>query len=243
MYFNCHTAFSFKYGTLTIERLFQEAQRYGIKKLALTDINNTAAYVEMLRHCAEYAPAHPGSQTTKYGKPAYSLDIALGVEFRNENELRFIALAKNGDGFTEINRFLSFHNRHNKAIPMRAPEFQDVFVIYPFGKIFPEQLRSNEYIGIRKSQLTQFSFSTLRKEFPGKFLAWHPVTFATKTDFNVHRLLRAIDNNTLLSKLPTHQQAQPDECMTPAEALEAQFADCPDLVERANFILDNCSHS
>lgn len=243
MYLNCHTAFSFKYGTLTIERLFQEAQRCGITKLALTDINNTAAYVEMLRHCADFAPAFPGSALTRYGKPAHRLDIVLGVEFRNQNDLCFIALAKNSDGFTEINRFLSFHNQSNKAIPARAPEFLNAFVIYPFGKILPELLRDNEYIGIRKSQLTQFSFSSQYKEFPGKFTAWHPVTFANKTDFNVHRLLRAIHNNMLLSKLPAHQQALPDERMMPEDDLAAQFGNYSDLVERARFIMDNCSHS
>ena len=35
----------------------------------------------------------------------------------------------------------------------------------------------------------------------------HPATFATKRDFNAHRLLRAIDNNTLLSKLSAEEQA------------------------------------
>jgi len=43
MYLNCHTGFSFKYGTLTIKELFDEARRCGVHKLVLTEINNTAS--------------------------------------------------------------------------------------------------------------------------------------------------------------------------------------------------------
>src|SRR5712675_961733 len=53
MYLNCHTGFSFKYGTLPIKTLFNEAKRCGIHKLALTEINNVSSYLEMLRICDE----------------------------------------------------------------------------------------------------------------------------------------------------------------------------------------------
>ena len=49
MYLNTHTAFSFKYGTLTVQQLFDEAKRCGVHKLMLTEINNTASYIELLR--------------------------------------------------------------------------------------------------------------------------------------------------------------------------------------------------
>jgi DNA polymerase-3 subunit alpha len=43
MYLNCHTYYSFKYGTFGPEELLQEAKAKGIPTLALTDINNTSA--------------------------------------------------------------------------------------------------------------------------------------------------------------------------------------------------------
>src|SRR5690606_3377355 len=104
MYLNCHTAFSFKYGTLTVQRLFDEARRNGVHKLVLTEINNTASYIEMLRLCAEYA-AGPGGQLTKFGEPSYPLEVAVGVEFRRDNRLLYIAIARNNKGFERINRF------------------------------------------------------------------------------------------------------------------------------------------
>lgn len=262
MYLNCHTAFSFKYGTLTVQRLFDEARKNGVRKLALTEINNTASYIEMLRLCAENAPvgssqnddplvspsaspnensAGSGGGITSFDDPGHALEIAAGVEFRRDRRLLYIALAQNNSGFERINRFLSYHNLTGKSLPERAPEFNDVFIVYPFGKIEPEQLRSHEFLGVRKSQLGQYMLSAHRKNYPGKFLILHPVTFGDKTDFNIHRLLRAIDLNTLLSKLPAHEQASPDEIMLPEKDLANIFRDFPELIRNTKYVLDHCS--
>ena len=240
MYLNCHTAFSFKYGTLKIERLFEEARRCGVHKLILTEINNTASYIEMLRLCAENAPLE-GTNLTAYGKEAYSLEIGVGIEFRKEHELLYIAIAKNNDGFEKINRFLSHHNLENKPLPARAPLFENVIVLYPFGKIEPEQLHPYEYIGVGKHQLNHYTLYPARKTHPEKFVLLQPVTFANKTDFNVHRLLRAIDHNSLLSKLPAHQQALPEEIMIPEVKLETYFQHFPELIQNSKQLLDQCS--
>ena len=110
MYLNCHSYFSFKYGTLSIEDLFREAQRCGIRKIALTDINNTSGYIELLRICEE-------------NREEYDLEVALGIEFRRENELLYITLAEDNEGFREINGYLSHHNNTDKPLLSRAPVF------------------------------------------------------------------------------------------------------------------------
>jgi DNA polymerase III alpha subunit len=129
MFLNCHTAFSFKYGTLPIEKLFDEARRCGVHKLVLTEINNTASYIEMLRLCAERKPGSPLA-----GDHPHELEIAMGIEFRQEHDLLYIAIARNNNGFENINRFLSHYTRENKKLPERAPVIEDTFILYPFGE-------------------------------------------------------------------------------------------------------------
>ncbi|MCB0493276.1 MAG: DNA polymerase III subunit alpha [Cyclobacteriaceae bacterium] len=240
MYLNCHTAFSFKYGTLQVEDLFNEAKRCGVHKLILTEINNTASYIEMLRLCAEKAPVN-GSNLTAFGKEAYELEIAVGVEFRNEDQLLFIAIAQNNDGFEEINRFLSYHNLNSKALPNRAPVFENVFVIYPFGTLEPDLLRLNEFLGVRIHQINHLRLYKPYVTHITKFVIHHPVTFANKIHFNVHRLLRSIDKNTLLSKLTEEQQALPTEIMMPEEKLVEIFSDYPDLIENTQQLVNRSS--
>ncbi|NOT76672.1 MAG: DNA polymerase III subunit alpha [Cyclobacteriaceae bacterium] len=258
MYLNCHTGFSFKYGTLHTKELFSEAKRCGVHKIVLTDINNTAAYMEMLRVCDANKPDK--NNLTKFEKEPYQLDIAVGIEFKREHELLYIAIAKNNDGFEAINKFLSHHNREAISLPSRAPEFENVFVIYPLGKREPSQLRPHEFIGIRPHELSAFRLSQLSKDcvrphhvnvlHSSYYVVLHPVTFLPPqrkdnkliyTDFNTHRLLRSIANNTLLSKLPEHQQALKNEFMVPEEKLEKHFADYPEIISATKFILDQCS--
>jgi DNA-directed DNA polymerase III PolC len=250
LFLNCHTGFSFKYGTLPVRELFEEAKRCGVRKLILTEINNTASYMEMLRLCSKDLPDENG--LTKYGEPGYKLEIAVGIEFRRDDETQYIAIARNNDGFEKINRFLSFQNRENKSLPPRAPDFEnDVFVIYPYGKIEPYQLRHFEFIGVRRSQLQSFSFNVDYKALYHKFVVHHPVTFLPnkklangkldKKDFNTHRLLRAIAKNTLLSKLDKQEEAHEDEFMIPEDELEINFQNFPELIANTRTLISHCS--
>ncbi|MEY4929503.1 MAG: hypothetical protein RI909_227 [Bacteroidota bacterium] len=262
MYLNCHTGLSFKYGTLPIKTLFEEAKRCGVHKLALTEINNVSSYLEMLRLCDANKAREDG--LTKFGKTSYNLDLTVGIEFRNPEEetdgpscvLLYIILARNNRGFEAINRFLSHHNREGKKFPERAPELDQVFVIYPFGKIEPEQLKAYEYIGVGKQDLLPFSMHPQREDYEYKFVLHHPVTFLppekvvdSKTkkekivyrDHNAHRLLRCIAHSTLLSKLPAHHQARKEEFMMPEQELEKQFEQFPALILNAQSLLNQCS--
>jgi DNA-directed DNA polymerase III PolC len=255
MYLNCHTGLSFKYGTLPIKTLFNEAKRCGIHKLALTEINNVSSYLEMLRICDENKSRENG--LTKYGKIPYELDIAVGIEFREaESELFYIAIAKNNSGFERLNRFLSYYNREERKFPARAPEIENVLFIYPYQKIEPDRLLPHEYIGLRSHELQVFSTDASRQSYAHKFVALHPVTFLPPEkvkvrnsgkekivyrDHNAHRLLRCIANNTLLSKLPEHQQALKEEFMLSESDLQNEFENFPQLFINAKKLLDQCS--
>ncbi|MFM8348907.1 MAG: PHP domain-containing protein [Bacteroidota bacterium] len=105
MYLNCHTAFSFKYGTLTPASLVEQAQQCGVSKLIVTEINNTASLIELLR-------------LTGGGNGP---EIATGMEFREAGRLLYVMLAENNAGFEQINRFRSRHNASEKPLPGRAP--------------------------------------------------------------------------------------------------------------------------
>jgi DNA-directed DNA polymerase III PolC len=247
LFFNCHTGFSFKYGTMPPSQLFEEAKRLGVHKLIVTEINNTASYLEMLRLSRANAPTESG--LNKYGQPAYQLDIGVGIEFRDsENDLLYIIIAQNNQGFEKINRFLSYHNRERKPFPVSAPELDSVFVVYPFGKKEPYALRSYEFIGVKYNQLNQFIFYPDREEYMHKFVAWHPVTFQQpqqspsgkpdKRDYNTHRLLRAIANNTVLSKLTKEQEADENEFMMSESGIEKYFDRYPSLLQNARMIVE-----
>jgi len=222
LYLNCHTYFSLKYGTFSPENLLLEAKEKGITEFALTDINNTSALMDILRRSEKY-----------------NTRIIAGIDFRNGADQKFIALAKNNDGWFEMNEFLSLCNKEGKEIPNRAPTFKNAFIIYPYHKVSPGDLRENEFMGIRISEINKLLFGEW-KNHQDKIVILHPVTFKTKKDFNAHRILRAIDKNALLSQLTKTEEAKPDEMMLSKSELENKFENYPVIIENTDRIMSLC---
>ncbi|MNY64490.1 hypothetical protein D3C86_2016140 [compost metagenome] len=98
-----------------------------------------------------------------------------------------------------MNRFLTRHNYEKTSLPFSAPAFTDVFVIYPLENA-PQSLAENEFIGIRPEQLPKLVLSDWKNR-QEKMVIFQPVTFRTKREYNLHKILRAIDLNLILSRL------------------------------------------
>ena len=226
MHLNCHTFFSFKYGTLSPQELFDEARKNGVRKLALTDINSTAGHIEMMRICRERAEE-------------YLLELVLGIEFWQEDQLKYIGIARNNKGYQELNQFLSHHNQRGLPLLSRAPEFENAFIIYPWERA-PEYLKGHEFIGVRAQNLSQL-ITRKNSRNPPQLVAWHPVTFKDTATYHIHRLLRAVDLNTILSKLLPTQQSNASEVMIPLNQLKMQFRHFPQLIRNAQHLLSQCT--
>ena len=70
-----------------------------------------------------------------------------------------------------------------------------------------QKLMSQEIIE-KDNEFTKFIKNTfdILKKYEDKIVIQQQVTIRNKRDFNAHRLLRAIANNTLLSKLPKTEE-------------------------------------
>jgi DNA polymerase-3 subunit alpha/error-prone DNA polymerase len=221
MYLNSHSFHSLRYGTIPLQDLVLQAAACGVKAMALTDINTVTGIYEFIKACAEV-----------------DIKPLVGMEFRSNNKTHFIALAKNREGIGEINRLMTKHNF--EGIPFKEhPEFENVFVIYPFENV-PEHLKQNEYIGIRPEQLSKL-FNPIWKSRLNKMLILQPVTFRTKKEFNLHKILRAIDTNIILSKLTEEDYCKTSEVMIPSQELLEKFSDYPQIIQNTEHIISQCN--
>lgn len=222
MYLNVHSYYSLRYGTINPKALIDIAGHNGLDIMTLTDINNTSACLDFIR-MAQRKNIRP----------------VVGIDFRNGSEQCFVGLARNNDGFAELNGFLT-HLLHNKEdVPARAPRFENVFIIYPFDKVPARRLADHEYIGIRPREINRLMHSPW-KDRPDKWVALATLTFRNKADFNAHRLLRCIDNNTLLSKLPKSEEGHPDDRLYGPEEMKEVYADVPEVLENTRALLEQC---
>lgn len=220
MYLNCHTYHSLRYGTIPLEDLIEQAVRCGVNALALTDINTVTGIYDFITACKKM-----------------QIKPLVGIEFRCGTVFRYIGLAKNTSGLAEMNRFLTHHNFKNIPLPLEAPDFEGVTIIYSF-ETAPAKLKYNEYIGVRPEEVGKlFSY----KGNFSKLVIWQPVTFRTKKEYQLHKILRAIDQNILLSQLSLKDGATPFEVMVSQERLLAAFAAYPQIIENTKQIIGNCN--
>lgn len=227
MLLNTHTYYSFKFGTWKPENLIKQVIDWGYESLCVTDINNTSACLDSMR------------LGQKHG-----LKVIPGVDFRNGVQQQFVAIAQNNRGFENINRFLTKHLHSKEPIPDIAPEMEDVIVIYPFGRALPRNslLATRSLIGIQPHELSRLRFSPLRHEID-RLVMLPTVSFQTKKDFNAHRLLRAIDANLLLSKLPKSEEGDPRHVLVSKADLIHQYQEFPQIVSNTQALVEQCEVS
>lgn len=226
VYLNCHTYYSLRFGTFSEQHLLKLAQENQVTQLVLTDINNTSACMNFVREA-----------------PKYHIKPILGIDFRNGVAPCFVGIARNNQGYQELTTFLSQHLHNDLEIPNRAPTFENAFVVYPFETVILNKLDGflpHEFIGVSMGDLRRLPFSRL-KAYSDQLVVQQPVTFRNKRDYNAHRLLRAIDNNVLLSKLDETQVACEHEKMYPAQYLVKVFAAYPHILENTARLLDQCA--
>lgn len=228
MYLNCKTYYSFRYGTYSTEELVNVAVEKGISSLALTNINSTYDIWEFVKICRE-----------KNIKPI------AGVEIRNGDELLYILIAANNNGYKWINDFLSYHLMGAHAFPKCSEKhffetLADGFVVYPLGTKEAEDLLPNERIGVKPNEVTKL-YNLPVDAYRNRYVVRQPVTFQNKIYYNLHRLLRAIDKNILLSQLPVTAQAGEDESFTSQENIFNAFASCPCIITNTMQLMDACS--
>lgn len=228
MYLNCKTYFSFRYGTISTKELVKMAVDRGVGSLALTNINSTCDIWDFVKYCQEEG-----------------IKPIAGVEVRNGDKLLFILLAANNKGLQWIHEFLSQHLLLKRDFPDKSIDNKffenstDGFVIYPMNAKSLERLTANERIGVLPWEVTRL-FGLDLKTYADKFVIRQPVTVLDKTHHNLHRLLRCIDKNVLLSKLPPEAQALEGETfVSPGELLE-KFKRYPFIVTNTYKLMETC---
>ena len=206
------------------KELLEEALLHQCRSLALTDINSTSA-------CLYYARL----------AQQMGVNVVMGVEFRRGDELYYVAIAQSNKGFEQINQLLSRVLARKEVLNKEAPEWSEVFVIYPLSNTPSRSLAPYEFIGISPQDL--FSHQLKKDKKTQQYVALNTVTFRSKKDFNAHRLLRAIDKNTLLSKLQVHEQGMIAQSFHSLEKLNQLYRGSEYLLDQAQKVLSQCSLS
>ncbi|HXB11609.1 MAG TPA: DNA polymerase III subunit alpha, partial [Bacteroidia bacterium] len=202
--------------------MLDQVKKHGYASFVLSDINNTSACLETIRNAGELG-----------------LKPIVGIDFRNGVKQKYVGVARNNEGFKELNEHLTEHLHCVKDFDEAAPEFHNAYIIYPLEAYKGQTLRDNEFVGLSVKDTQRLAF-TSAKNIMHKLVALQPLTFLHKQHYNTHRLLRAIDKNTLLSKLAVSDQSVQDAVIMPKENIYAAYAHLPELIKNTEHILNDC---
>ncbi len=212
-----------RYGTLSPQELVDWGAQNGVTTLALTDINNTSGAFEFIQRCQ-----------------AVAIKPVLGIDFRDKDrKMLYIGLARNSEGFRQLNAFLTQYAAPGQELPPTPPDLPDCWIIYPLGRNI-HQLAANELIGIRLQEVNHFSLREMSAAHPGQLVILHPVSFGYPEDHQTHQLLRAIDLNTLITKIDATNSAHPNEWLQPPDTLLKAFEAFPEIIQHTEHILSTC---
>lgn len=130
------------------------------------------------------------------------------------HQFLFVGIAQNNTGWAALCALLTEYSLANKPLPATAPPMENVFIIYDH-EVKPIHLfLPNEMIGIRPGEANKLFSSAWRRK-PEHLVIWQPLTFLDTEGYRLHKLLRAIDANTLVTKLDSVPLAQPNEYLRP----------------------------
>ena len=221
MLVNVHSYYSLRYGTIPIDKIIGLLRDYGYDSALLADINNSTGVLQFIRYCNEQGFNGIG-----------------GVEFRNGDTQLYTGIAKNIEGFKELNEILTVANLTKTLLPKYAPELSFAYIIYPLGAQ-PETLSSNEWIGVKTNQVNKLY--GLDKKLKARCVILQPVTYHEKSEYRLHCQLRAIDNNILLSQLAQSQAAGRDEILITKNDLMKAFEHFPEIINNTERLMRDCS--
>lgn len=225
MYLNCKTWFSLRYGTIKNKELIALAKEWGITSLALTNINSTTGSWDFVKSCYDAG-----------------IKPLIGTECRNGHICCYILLAQNMEGWLQINNFLSHHLHNEIPFPARAPFMPGTFVIYPWGTQLPNTLATHEMMGVRPREVNKL-FRMDVAALADKLVILQPITYCSKEEYQLHRLLRAVDKNLLISQLPPEETAGADEGFIPPHQLLELYSAYPSIVKNTLRVMDQCEIS
>ncbi len=239
MHLNCHTYYSFKYGTLSPDQLVTAAHEQGLTTLVLTDINNSSCSYQFISACRQRGIKPILGMEFRTVQKNTTEEAPITVFSIKDSKFAYVAIAQNKEGWREINEWLTRHSLANEPVPPIAPDFQHAYVIYRKLPKPIAELRDNEYIGVRPGEVNHL-FTSYLKEHQEKLVVFAPITFLGDTGYKTHKLLRCIDLNIVLGKLDNKHCAKASERIYTPHEIEQLFLPYPSILENTQRLLDNC---
>jgi error-prone DNA polymerase len=222
-----HSNYSFCRGASRIEALVDAALARGMRSLAITDSNGVYGLVWFLQYAAEKG-----------------LRPIVGAELRTETE-RAVVLARNREGYATLCRLIS--RRHlETGFNLRQALLADrehVFVLTDQVALLDAlavQNGASQLYADLNDPAVEPALLRFARARGVPVVATNDVHFVDPDGFALHRLLRAIDLNTSLSRIPAQELASAGRWLKPPDEMARRYPHLPEALENSLRIAEEC---
>ena len=213
-----------------MDDLCRQARQLGYRTIAVTDINNVYGLWTYVRACQEHG-----------------LQPIIGAEIRT-GHVRFFCLVKDQEGFRNLCRLLtSYHSGHTFQPEHALEKYHQGLVVLPTSVsllLHCHALGADTAAAIvnkpdQQSRLLRKA--AIQLNVPA--VAVVDAFFVASEDYELHQLLRAINNNTSISRLSAQDTVTPDKYLPSPAAFASRFSQWPETVENVRLIAEKCTFS
>jgi len=208
--------YSLMWGVPSIRRLCRAARQMGYDRLALTDTDNLYGLWPFLKACRQEG-----------------LRPMIGAEVTDPGSgQRAVCLVENDTGYRNLCRLLT--RRHCDAafdlggtLPTLA---RGLVVLTRDADLLQQWHTAGVYVAAalpRRPLPSGHRLCRTAKTLKVPLVATPGSFFLTPADARIHRLLRAIDGNTSLTRLAPQEVAPPDAWLAAPGEYRSRFASCP----------------
>jgi error-prone DNA polymerase len=210
-----------------MEALVDAALSRGMSAMALTDINGLYGLIWFLQYAAERG-----------------LSPIPGSELRTETE-RATLLARDRTGYETLCKIISRKQLEPDFCLSKAliEEREHLVVLsdqLPLMSALGKQNGTSQIYVELNDPRTESPLLDFSRTSGIPVVATNDVYFVDPSDFPMHRLLRAIDRNTSLSRIPAEDLVSEDRWLKPPEAMARRYPHLNSALENTQRIAETC---
>ena len=227
VHLHVHSNYSFCRGGNSLDELFFALRKQGQNVVALTEIDGLHGVVWAWQKAQEFG-----------------IRLIVGAEVRDATQ-RAVLLVKNSTGYENLCLLISQRHAEGEAfsLPEALPCRRDGLVILSDSEALLQRLAQNSRDGlfvlcVPGQQRRAMLRLSQKMQLPP--VASNDVYFVAPQDYQTHRILRAIDCNVALSRIPAHELVPPSAWLKTAAEMAAAFPDALEALANTAYIAGQC---
>ena len=227
-----HSNNTFLRGTITVEKIVQQAVDYRLSAIALTDTNSMHGVVQFSKAAAD-----------KKIKPIIGCQI---VSPENSNE-SVILLARNNKGYSEMCKIITSRKLNDdfSVKTLIKKKLENFFILSPSIELFKDlQPRDNlfiELIASKKEKNKNRNRYNFALENGFQIVLTNPVYFLDAKDYMLHKTLTAIRSRTSIDNLLPEDLADEEFYLQDPSSIKKEWKNLPLALANSELIASQCN--